>query len=135
MHTELKWQVDDLSLDVKQQCLVPINIHSYEDKFWSYIVTKDVGQIKDVTIYNRSMSENLMNYVVGESNIIQITNFPSLVVKQKCVITKTFPVRRSLYITITVTGKLLCAFRLVHLIIPFGSVDPLNQVSKKNYVQ
>ena len=30
---ELKEQVNDLSLDVKRQFLVPINIPSYEDKF------------------------------------------------------------------------------------------------------
>ena len=56
MNTELKEQVD-LSLDVKQQFLVPINIHFYEDKFWSYIVTKNVGQTKDVVIYDRSISK------------------------------------------------------------------------------
>jgi len=31
--TKLKRQVDELSLEVKQSCLVPINIHFYEDKF------------------------------------------------------------------------------------------------------
>ena len=33
VYTEFKGQVGDLSLDVKQQCFVPINIHLYEDKF------------------------------------------------------------------------------------------------------
>ena len=50
-HVELEKQVDELSLEVKQPCFVPINIHFYEDKFWSYIVTKDVDQIMDCTIY------------------------------------------------------------------------------------
>ena len=36
----LKWQVDKLSLEVNQSCIVPINIHFYEDKFWNNIVTK-----------------------------------------------------------------------------------------------
>jgi len=49
-HNELERQVE-LPKEVKQQCLVPINIHSYEDKFWSYIVTKEVGHIKGVIIY------------------------------------------------------------------------------------
>jgi len=63
---ELKGQVDELSLEVNQSCLVPINIHFYEDKLWSYIVTKDVGQIRDITIYDRSASEVLRDVVVGE---------------------------------------------------------------------
>ena len=31
--TECERQVDELSLEVKSQCLVPINIHVYKDKF------------------------------------------------------------------------------------------------------
>jgi len=30
---ELKWIVDELSLEVSQPCLVPIYIHFYENKF------------------------------------------------------------------------------------------------------
>jgi len=41
-HVKLARQVDVLSLEIKQQCLVPISIHVYEDKFWSYVVTEDV---------------------------------------------------------------------------------------------
>ena len=33
MHIELKGQVDELSLNVKQQCFVPISIHFFKDKF------------------------------------------------------------------------------------------------------
>ena len=42
MHIELKRQVDELSLKIKQQGIVPSDIHFCEDKFWSYIVTKNV---------------------------------------------------------------------------------------------
>jgi len=63
---ELKEQVNKLSLENKQQCSVLINTHVYEDKFWSYIVTKDVGQIKDVTVYGRSESKDLRDTVMGE---------------------------------------------------------------------
>jgi len=49
--TEFEKQVDELSLEGKPEFLIPINIHVYEDKFWNYIVTKDVGQIRDFTIY------------------------------------------------------------------------------------
>ena len=75
MHIELKWQVDDLSLDIKQQCFVPMNIHFYEDKFWSCIVTKGVGQTKDVDIYDRFISKIFDDAVIGEYNALQIINF------------------------------------------------------------
>jgi len=45
------------------------------------MMTKDVGQIKNVTIYDQAMSVNSMNDVMGESNIIQIINFFSFTVK------------------------------------------------------
>jgi len=32
-HTELKRQVDELPLEVKQQCLVPIDVHSTRTSF------------------------------------------------------------------------------------------------------
>ena len=38
--------VYELSLDDKQQCLVPIDIHFYKDKFWCAVVAKDKRQIK-----------------------------------------------------------------------------------------
>ena len=65
IQTELKGQVD-LSLDVKQQCFVSINIHFYEDKFWSYIVTKGADHTKDVDICDRSISKNFEDVVMGE---------------------------------------------------------------------
>ena len=50
--TECERQVDELSLEVKQQCIVPSDVHFYEDKFWNYIVTKNVDMIKNVNIYD-----------------------------------------------------------------------------------
>jgi len=43
MHIELKWQIDELSLEGKQKCIVQSDVHFYEGKFWNYIVTKDVS--------------------------------------------------------------------------------------------
>ena len=74
MHTELKGQV------VKQQCFVPINIHFYEDKFWSYIMTKGVDQSKDVDIYDRFISKNFENAVMGEHDGLQTINFSCITV-------------------------------------------------------
>jgi len=67
MHIEIKEQVDKLSLEIKQQCFVPINIYFYEDKFWSYIVTKDVSMIKDVFIYDRYISKKFEDVVMGRT--------------------------------------------------------------------
>ena len=64
IYFELKRQVDKLSLEIKQQCFVPIKIHFYEDKFWSYIVTKGVGQTKDVVISHRFMSKVFEDAVI-----------------------------------------------------------------------
>ena len=69
-HIELKEQVDKLSLENKQQCLVPINIHVYEDKFWSYIVTNNVDQIRDAVIYGQPMSDNSINADMEESHTL-----------------------------------------------------------------
>ena len=41
-HIEPESQVDELLLEIKQQCLISINTHIYQNKFWSYIMTKDV---------------------------------------------------------------------------------------------
>jgi len=69
-HIELERQLDELSLVIKQLCLVPINIHYYEDKFWRYLVTKDVDQIRDATIYDRPMSDSSMNADMEASYIL-----------------------------------------------------------------
>ena len=67
---KLNEQVNELSLEDKQQCFVPINIHIYEDKFLNYITTKDVSQVKDVTICGLPMSENSVNTVMEESHTL-----------------------------------------------------------------
>jgi len=82
IQTELKGQVD-LSLDVKQQCFVSINIHFYEDKFWSYIVTKGIDQTKDVDIYDQSISKFFEDAVMREHDALQIINFTFITVKFK----------------------------------------------------
>ena len=105
-HTEFKRQVDDLSLEVKQQCLVPIDVHFYKRQVWCDVVARDVGQVKDVTIYDRFISENLKNVVMAESNILQIINFSSLAVKQIGAFSQTILVRVSLIIIIKATGEL-----------------------------
>jgi len=80
---ELKEQVDELSLENKQQCLIPINTHVYEDKFWSYIVTKDVSRIRDNIIYSRPMSDSSMNADMKESHTFQFINFSFIMVRQR----------------------------------------------------
>ena len=70
--TKCKRQVDELSLAVKQQCIVPSDVHFYEDKFWSYIVTKNVGIFKDIIIYDRSISKIFEHEVMREYNALQI---------------------------------------------------------------
>jgi len=116
---ELKGQVDELSLEVNQSCIVPINIHFYEDKFWNYIVTKDVGQIRDISIYGRSAVKDLRDVVMGEPHNLQSINFFSLTIKQQGIFTRTLPVKISLVIINKVIGKLSHTFMLVRLIIPF----------------
>jgi len=74
MHIKLKGQVDKLSLEIKQQCFIPINIYFYEDKFMSYIVIKDVGMIKNVIIYDRSIFKIFENTVMGVHDALQIIN-------------------------------------------------------------
>ena len=84
-----------------------------------HIVTKDVGQIRDISIYGRSAFENLRDIVMGEPHTLQIINFSSLTVKQKGVFTRTLPIKISLVIINKVIGKLPHTFMLVRLIIPF----------------
>jgi len=65
---ELKEQVDE-------QATVPVTVpcpkkpHVYKDKFWSYIVTKDVGRIRD-NIYSWPMSDSSMNVDMEESHTL-----------------------------------------------------------------
>jgi hypothetical protein len=107
------------SLEVKQQCLVPTDVHVYTDPFWNYVVTKDLGQINDVNIYCRSISYNLENTVEGESNTSQIFSSPSITVTPRGAFHVILPVRISLVLIFTITGRLLYTSRMRRLIIPF----------------
>ena len=82
-HIKLERQVDGFLLKVKQSCVAPIKYSFLKDKFWIYIVTKDVCWIKDVTIYGRSMFKNSKNVVTRKSNTLQFINFLSITVKQR----------------------------------------------------
>ena len=119
MHTELKGQVNELSLDIKQLCIVPISIHFFENKFWSYIVTKDVGRIRDAIIYGRPISNSSMNADMEESYTLQFINFSSIMIKQRDTFPQPLLVKISLDLITNVTDKLPCSSRLVPLIIPF----------------
>jgi len=66
-----------------------------------------MDHIKGVTIYDRSISEDLKGAVMGEPHTLQIINFSSLMVKQKGIFTRTLPVKISLVIINKVIGKLL----------------------------
>jgi len=54
-----------------------------------------MDHIEGVTIYGRSVSENLRDVVMGEPHILHIVNFSSLKVKQKGVFTQTLPLKIS----------------------------------------
>ena len=85
-----------MSLEGKSQFLIPINTHVYEDRFWNYIVTKDVGQVKDFTIYGQSISKDLKGTVMKETNVLHIINFSAITIKLRCAFLQTLPVRISL---------------------------------------
>jgi len=82
-------------------------------------VTKDVGQIRDATIYGRPMFDNSMNADMEESHTLQFINFSFILVRQKGTFLQPLHVRRSLDIITKVTGKLPCTFTMVRLIILF----------------
>ena len=116
--TDFKSQADELSLEGKPQFLIPINTHVYEDKFWNYTVTKDVGQIKNFTIYGQSISKDLKGIIIEETNVLHIINFSVITVKPKCAILQTLPVRISLDV-VKITDKLPYTVRMILLIILF----------------
>ena len=99
----------------------------------------NVGQVKDVTIYDRAMSDNFMNAVMRKSSIIQIINYFSLTVKQRVAFHHILPIRIPLILIVNITGKLSHSFRLVPLRIPFDKpnkvVDTITQVPKICRVQ
>ena len=80
----------------------------------------DVGHIKDVTIYGRVVSDNSMNVVMREFNIIQIINFFSLTTQQRIAFHHILPVRIPLVLIVNITGKLPSSSKPVPVIIPFN---------------
>ena len=119
MHIELKGQVDELSLKVKQQCIVPSDVHFYENKFWNYIVTLDAGQIKEVMIYDRSIFNFFEDAVIGEHDALHIINSSSITtVKLQGASSLPLPVCITFIFTAK-QGKLSHAFRIIPQIIPF----------------
>ena len=81
-------------------------------------MTKGVGQIKDVDIYDRSISKNFEDAVIGGHDVLQTINFSSTTVKLKGASPLSLPVCIS-FIFITKTGKLSHTFRIILLIDPF----------------
>jgi len=84
----------------------------------SYIVTKNVGMIKDVIINDRFISNFFEDAVMGEYDALQIINFSSITLKLKGVSSLPLPVRIS-FIFIAKIGKLSHTFRIIPLIISF----------------
>ena len=80
-------------------------------------MTKNVGQIKDVIIYDRSISKIFEVAIMGEHDALQIINFSFITVKFKCASP------RPLLVCITVftinTRKISHTFRIISLIILF----------------
>jgi len=83
------------------------------------VVTRDVGHVKDITIYDRAVPDNSMNAVMGESSIIQINNFSSLTAQQRVTFHYILPVRIPFILIVNITGKLSRSSRLVPLTTPF----------------
>ena len=105
------------SLEVRQQCLIPTDVHVYTDPFWNYVVTKDLSQIKDVTIYDQSVPKILVDAIIGKSDTLQII-FSSTTIEYKGAFPKLIPV--CIYYMFTAkTCKLSHTLWMRHLIIPF----------------
>jgi len=82
-----------------------INTHIFEDMFWCEVVTKNVNRVKDIIIYGRSISENLKDIIMGESDNLQLISLFSIVVTQRGV-TQTLPIRISPVLIVKIPGKL-----------------------------
>ena len=82
------------------------------------MVTKDVGQIRDFTIYGQSIAKVLKGTIMEETNILHIIIFSAITVKHRCTFLQTLPIRISLDV-IKITGKLSHTVRMIRLIIPF----------------
>ena len=79
-------------------------------------MTKNVGQIKDVIIYDRSISKIFEVAIMGESNTLQLINFSPLRLN-KAAFHQNFHVRISLVIVMNVTCKLPRIFTMIPIII------------------
>ena len=77
-HTELEQQANESPLEIKQQCLVSIDTHIYEDKFCCEVVTRNMDHIEGVTIYGRSVSENLRDAVWENLTFCTLSTFSPL---------------------------------------------------------
>ena len=62
-HSKKVSLINAMDLEVKQQCLVPVEFNFYKDNIWCDVITMHSGQIilgkswlydKDVTMYDRS---------------------------------------------------------------------------------
>jgi len=62
-HPNMVLWINASALEVKQQCLVPVDFNFYKDNIWCDVISMDSGQIilgrswlydKDVTMYDRS---------------------------------------------------------------------------------
>ena len=82
------------------------------------MVTKDVGQIKDVIIYDRSISKIFEDAVMGEHDALQTIIFSSITVKLKGASPLPLPLCVTFIFTVKI-GKLSHTFRIIPLIISF----------------
>ena len=81
-------------------------------------MTKGVGKIKNVFIYDRSIFKIFEDTIMGEYNALQIINSFFVTIK----FNRAFPLPLLVYMTFIFTvntGKLLHTFRIIPLIIPF----------------
>jgi len=80
-------------------------------------MTKNVGQIKDVIIYDRSISKFFEDAIIREHDALQIINFSFITVKFKCA--SSLPLLVCITVFTVKTGKISHTFRIISLIIPF----------------
>ena len=99
-------------------------------------MTKDVGQVKDVVIYDQYISKFFEDAIMIEHDALHIINFTFITVIFKGASTLPLSVCITFIFTVK-TGKLSHTFRIIPLIIPFdrGCVyycfnDPTNKESK-----
>jgi len=104
----------------KGQTIIPCpkDIHIYKDKFWCDLVAMDVSQVKNVTIYGRSISENLKDVVMKDLTFYRLSICLPLQLNKREHSLRLY-LLGSLVIIVKITCKLPRTFRVIHLIIPF----------------